>query len=221
MAISTDYSIQDVTSTSGTGRAATMAGGDFDTFLKMLTTQITNQDPLNPMEGSDFAVQLATFSGVEQQARTNQLIEALGAKLGVSSLSQMAGWIGKEARSAAPAWFAGQPLTLEVRPDGGADQAVLVTRDGYGRIVGSEQIGLGAGQVDWFGRDAAGARLPDGAYSFTLESWRDGAVIATSAVETYARVTETRLVDGDAILVLEGGAEVPAAEVRALRDPVT
>ena len=221
MTVSTDYTFRDAGSAGATGRAATMAGGDFDTFLKMLTTQITNQDPLNPMEGSDFAVQLATFSGVEQQARTNQLIEALGTKLGLSGLSQMAGWIGKEARSAAPAWFADRPLTLELQPDSGADQAVLVTRDGHGRVVGSEQIGPGTGQVDWFGRDAAGAKLPDGTYSFTLESWREGALIATSPVETYARVTETRLVDGEAILVLEGGAEVPAAEVRALRDPVT
>ena len=49
--------------------AASFSGGDFQTFLKMLTTQIKNQDPLNPMEGSDFAVQLATFSGVEQQVQ--------------------------------------------------------------------------------------------------------------------------------------------------------
>lgn len=220
MAVSTDYNFQQATSAGGTGRAAAMAGGNFDTFLKMLTTQITNQDPLNPMEGSDFAVQLATFSGVEQQARTNQLIEVLGTKLGLSGLSQMAGWIGKEARSAAPAWFADQPLTLELKPDSSADQAVLVTRDSHGRIVGSEQIGLGVGQADWFGRDAAGAKLPDGAYSFALESWRDGTLIATNPVETYARVTETRLVDGEAILVLAGGAEVPATQVRALRDPV-
>ena len=43
----------------------------------MLTTQIKNQDPLNPMEGTEFAVQLATFSGVEQQVQTNQLLARL------------------------------------------------------------------------------------------------------------------------------------------------
>ena len=48
-------------------KSSGFSGGDFETFLKMLTTQIRNQDPLNPMEGSEFAVQLATFSGVEQQ----------------------------------------------------------------------------------------------------------------------------------------------------------
>ena len=48
---------------------------DFETFLRMLTVQMQNQDPLNPIQSSDFAVQLATFSGVEQQVRTNDLLE--------------------------------------------------------------------------------------------------------------------------------------------------
>ena len=44
---------------------------DFETFLKMLTVQMENQDPLNPVDSADFAVQLATFSSVEQQVLTN------------------------------------------------------------------------------------------------------------------------------------------------------
>ena len=67
---------------------------NFDTFLKMLTTQLQNQDPLNPMEGSDFAVQLATFSGVEQQAQTNKLLQQMLTQSG-GSLGQLAEWIGK------------------------------------------------------------------------------------------------------------------------------
>ena len=47
--------------------AKAMINSDFETFLKMLTAQMENQDPLNPIESSDYAVQLATFSGVEQQ----------------------------------------------------------------------------------------------------------------------------------------------------------
>src|SRR5690606_19156239 len=95
MAITTDYALRDSAPAQAAARASSVANGDFDTFLKMLTTQIANQDPLNPMEGSDFAVQLATFSGVEQQARTNQLIEALASRMGVSGLSQLSGWIGR------------------------------------------------------------------------------------------------------------------------------
>ncbi len=46
---------------------------DYETFLRMLTTQLQNQDPMNPMESDDFAMQLATFSGVEQQVKTNEI----------------------------------------------------------------------------------------------------------------------------------------------------
>lgn len=218
MAISTDYLMQTTPMVQASGGTSTLANGDFDTFLKMLTTQITNQDPLNPMEGSDFAVQLATFSGVEQQTRTNQLLEGLAAQMGLSGLSQVSGWIGKEVRSSEPVWFGSQPVTLEVQPDASADQVVLVTCDSQGRTVSREEIGIGSGQIDWYGLDATGAKLADGNYSFAIESMREGAVISTRAVESYARVTEARLADGKAVLVLAGGAEVAAADVTALRE---
>jgi flagellar basal-body rod modification protein FlgD len=57
---------------------------DFETFLRMLTVQMKNQDPLNPIESSDFAVQLATFSGVEQQVKTNDLLTKLADSFGGS-----------------------------------------------------------------------------------------------------------------------------------------
>jgi flagellar basal-body rod modification protein FlgD len=55
----------------------TVITADFQTFLQLLTTQLKNQDPLNPMESTEYATQLATFSGVEQQVRTNELLESL------------------------------------------------------------------------------------------------------------------------------------------------
>jgi flagellar basal-body rod modification protein FlgD len=54
---------------------------DFNTFLRMLTVQMQNQDPLDPIDSADFAVQLATFSGVEQQVRTNELLGQLSGLL--------------------------------------------------------------------------------------------------------------------------------------------
>ena len=53
---------------------------DYTLFLRLLTTQMQNQDPLNPMDSADYAMQLATFSGVEQQVRSNQLLESLAAQ---------------------------------------------------------------------------------------------------------------------------------------------
>lgn len=201
------------------GRAGeSFSGGDFETFLKMLTTQIKHQDPLNPMEGSDFAVQLATFSGVEQQAHTNKLIEQLGAQMGVSGLSQLSGWIGKEARSTAPVWFGEGALTLDIQPDRGADQVILVTFDETGRELAREDIGTGQGQIDWFGRDPDGNKVEDGLYRFEIESMREGILLSTRAVGAYGRVAEARIYEGNVVLLLEGGVEIPVSEVSALRD---
>ncbi len=55
---------------SGSGK--TEAGTDFQTFLTLLTTQLRNQDPLKPMDSTQFVAQLASFSAVEQQVRTNE-----------------------------------------------------------------------------------------------------------------------------------------------------
>lgn len=58
-------SVVDTTATAtNTGLTkSTVIGSDFDTFLKLLTTQMKNQDPLNPINSTDYATQLATFSG--------------------------------------------------------------------------------------------------------------------------------------------------------------
>lgn len=197
--------------------SANGSGSDFDTFLKMLTTQLTNQDPLNPMEGTDFAVQLATFSSVEQQTQTNQLLNQMIAQMGGSGLGQAVDWIGKEARTTQPVWFGDTALTLDIQPDTRADDVILATFDAAGNEVNRELIGLGAGQIDWFGRRETGEKLPDGLYSFQIESTKSGEVIAQQDVAAYVRVIEVER-DGDSLrLIFEGGSSALAQEVSALR----
>lgn len=195
------------------GFSAAGTGGDFQTFLTMLTAQLKNQDPLNPMEGTDFAIQLATFAGVEQQALSNRFLQQMAGQ------SSIAGWIGKEARTTAPVWFDDDPITLDIAPHSRADSIQLVTRNEQGIIVAREEIGPGRGQIDWLGRDAEGAKLPDGLYSFTLESREDEELIAETAVGAYARILEAQFDAGGARLVFEGGSSVSAQEITALRDP--
>ena len=65
---------------------ASKISSDFETFLKMLTAQISNQDPLNPIDASDYSTQLATFSGVEQQVLTNDLLRQIQNKLTATDL---------------------------------------------------------------------------------------------------------------------------------------
>ena len=201
---------------SGAGDS-TFSNGDFETFLKMLTTQIKNQDPLNPMEGTDFAVQLATFSGVEQQVQTNQLLQQLLSK-GTNGLGDLSGWIGRDVRTTVPVWFDRSPLTMTVDPAANADAVTLVTLDARGAEVSRESIGAGSGEIDWQGRDAAGNLLPAGLYQFRVESAKDGKVIDIAQAGVYTRVTGAELVGNAPRLILAGGATAELEDVTALRE---
>ncbi len=194
-----------------------LINADFEMFLRMMTTQLQNQDPQNPIDSADYAVQLATFSGVEQQARTNSLLESMQSQFGLMGMAQMAGWVGREARTAAPVWVSGQPVTLSPEPAAGATRTVLAVYDAQGQLVSREDIPVSREAVEWAPTDAEGNPLPEGSYTFKLESYAGEEKIAGTPVEAYARVTEIRSGPQGTVVVLEGGAEVPASAVTALR----
>lgn len=206
--------------TAGAQRDAKGAlSSDFETFLLMLTTQMQNQDPLNPIESQDFAVQLATFSGVEQQVRTNQLLESLAGGLGLTGLSQLAGWVGMEARITGPAVFDGSPIELAPVADPGSDAAELIVLDRFGREVARETLPLQAGSVEWAGVGSNGAPLEPGEYTFEIASRSQGEVTSVRPVAHYARVAEARQGFDGIELVMQGGIVVASEEVTALRAP--
>ncbi|WP_411889571.1 flagellar hook capping FlgD N-terminal domain-containing protein [Yoonia sp. SDW83-1] len=192
---------------------------DFDTFLRMLTVQMQNQDPLNPVDSSDYAVQLATFSGVEQAVLTNDLLKSLTAQMNTSSLAGMANWVGKEARAPAPAYFDGDPITITPNPSAIADRAEVIVRNENGTEVQRFDIPVTSDPVQWAGVAPGGFPYPLGLYSFEVASISNNEVIAQTPVEIYSRVTEVRNHDGQTMLILEGGAEVASGDVTALRDP--
>ncbi|QCO55315.1 flagellar basal body rod modification protein [Pseudorhodobacter turbinis] len=190
---------------------------DFDTFLKMLTAQIQNQDPMNPVESSDFAVQLATFSSVEQQSLTNQKLDTLSGLMGVQGMTQLAPWVGQEARSAGPVYMNGTPVTIAPDPNVTADRAVLVVKDISGNTLAREDVPVSGGTYEWTGKDISGADLPSGVYTLSLESYRDGVEIETSAVESYASIQEVQMAATGPQLILAGGVSISAEQVTALR----
>jgi len=191
---------------------------DFETFLKMLTTQMQNQDPLKPIESSDYAVQLATFSGVEQQVRTNDLLASLGQQLGGTGLAQLAGWVGMEGRVAAPANFTGSPITVYPVTVGGADSAKLIVTDKFGSKVSQQDIDPNSTAMDWAGVDANGQPLPAGSYSFSVDSYAAGKLISTDQAEIYSPISEVKLGGGGGVMVVvDGGFEVLSDAISALR----
>lgn len=204
----------------GGGGGATTITSDFETFLQMLATQLQNQDPMNPVDASDYAVQLATFSSVEQQVLTNELLQGMTAQQNFSAMAGFAGWIGLEARSAAPAWFDGAtPVEVTPNPLAAADRAELVIYGQDGTEAARRSVPLAAEPYLWDGKDADGVMLPPGAYTFTLENYQNGELQVTDPLETYGRVVESRFESGKVVLVLEGDIVLPTNAVTAIRDP--
>lgn len=193
-----------------------LLSSDFETFLRMLTAQAENQDPLNPLDSTDFAVQLATFSSVEQQVLTNDLLSQMRA----SGLAQVSSWVGMEARAAVPVRFDGTPIALETAPNSAAARAELVVRDADGREWDRFDIATDGGEVTWSGRRDDGTLFEPGTYAFEITSYdATGEEISQSTPQAYGRVTEARQGADGPVIVFAGGTSVPAAEISALRAP--
>ena len=161
-------------SASDGAEARTSLTSDYEMFLQMLTTQMTNQDPLNPVDSSDYAVQLATFSSVEQQVLTNDLLIDLTSQLSASGLKDMAAYVGKDVRTQGPAYFEGTPIDIMPEIATGAESARLSVRNEAGDLVQEFELDPQGGGVSWAGLDVDGNPLPYGLYSFdvTLIRWR-------------------------------------------------
>jgi flagellar basal-body rod modification protein FlgD len=190
---------------------------DFETFLVMLTAQMKNQDPLNPLDSQDFATQLATFSGVEQQVKTNDLLGALNTQLLASSMGDMASWVGMEARMAAPAYFSGSPIEMVANPPSFADRTELVVKDKNGTEVQRIDIPVSDDAFDWAGVGSSGQPFQNGTYSFEVEAYSNSELIDTHVPDTFVRVSEIRTIDRAAVVVSQGGGIYPASLVTGLR----
>lgn len=214
------------TAATASAGASSLISSDFETFLRMMTTQARYQDPLEPMDSSEYAAQLAQFSMVEQQVQTNELLQSLSAALQTATATQtsvgaLSGWIGMEALSYAPAHFDGTPVTVAPAPLTAADAAYLVVYDANGTEVQRQSIPVSPDAVQWHGvAGLNGSTFPEGNYTFEVESFQQGELLLAERAQTYGRVTEARIEEGRTILILEGGLAVLADDVTGLREPV-
>jgi flagellar basal-body rod modification protein FlgD len=203
--------------TSDTEKATSAITGDFETFLTLLTTQMRNQDPLKPMDSTEFVAQLASFSQVEQQIRANERLESILGVLAGGGAGGLAEWIGKEVEVVAKADFAGSPVEVGISPMADADQAVLVVRNDFDQVVARLPVAAEEGRVSWDGKDEMGVTQAEGRYGFSLESYREGALLGTTEGRVFAAVSEVRLAEDGPVLVTADGTQVPLAEVAAVR----
>ncbi len=204
--------------TAATTSATTGLSTDFNSFLKLLTAQLQNQDPLAPMDADKFTSQLVQFSGVEQAINTNTKLDQL---IGMSSAS-MAGaglnYVGAQVETD------GSQVTLDdsgadVRYSLGAPAATVQISlfDQNGRLV-QQMSGPGAtgdNQAHWDGLLSPGVRAPDGTYKASIVA-KDAAgqpVVATLGQIGTVDAAEVR---NGTLLLSVGGTEVPADTVRII-----
>ena len=213
--------VSGITAASGTQSAAPASSSltsDYQTFLKLMTTQLQYQDPMNPVDSTEYLSQLASFSAVEQQTQTNKLLTSMQASFNMLGMAQVASWVGSDGRAAMPALVEdGASLSLSPQIAAEADQAVLLVRDSAGKLVSRVDIPINAKSYDWVPLDATGGPLADGLYELEVENYKDGAQIATTEVELYGRIQEIRGLNGEMTLVMDGGREIAASAVTAIR----
>jgi flagellar basal-body rod modification protein FlgD len=185
----------------------------------MLTTQAKYQDPLEPLDSSEYAAQLAQFSMVEQQVLSNDLLTTLTNQLGSSTMGQMAGWIGMEARTNAPVPFESAPITVLPTPPIGAAEMELVVYDANGCEVGRNPMPVSSEPVIWAGVQAGGTPLPAGLCRFEVDATStDGNPLPSTQADTDARIVEVQTLGLETRVVFEGGVEASASSISALRE---
>lgn len=147
-------------------------GGDFSTFLSLLTTQLKNQDPTNAMDPTEVTNQLVSFSQIEQEINTNSNLEKMISLQQTSALTTASNLVGQRVELSGNALpLQNGAATLLLPAAGTARQAHVQVQDQNGAVLYDTTVPLGSDGSTWTwdGRTLAGRQLPDGAYSYAIE----------------------------------------------------
>jgi flagellar basal-body rod modification protein FlgD len=165
-------------STSGAVSATATLADNFDTFLHILTAQIQNQDPLEPMDSSQFTQQLVQFSGVEQQIRANQQLETLISATRSNAGAALSGYLGAEAElSSAGAHYRGDPIKWRYALPKDAATATITVTNQKGNVV--------------YAKTAAAGELTAGSHDFAWDGELNGGGAAGDDEVYYINVVAT------------------------------
>ena len=204
--------------TQTTGHAAGM-GGDFNTFLTLLTTQLKNQDPTKAMDAQQMTAQ---FAQVEQAISMNGNMSKLIGLQQAAQLTAAAPLMGKTVEvSADRLSLQDGRATLRLPAAGAAREAQIAVLDAAGKTVRVATVPLGAAPTEWVwdGLDTAGKRQPDGAYAFAVDG-RDaggGAVPVEATVRARATAAERAAgANGGDLKLRLGGLSIGFDAVRSV-----
>src|SRR3954462_7698322 len=144
--------------------------GNFDTFLQLLTTQLKNQNPLDPLDTNQFTQQLVQFSSVEQQLKTNDFLSALVQANANSTNTNAVGYIGKTVTASGTRSELANGKAVWNFSTAEAANVTVDIKDASGNIVYTEtgELKQGAGTFTWDGKDTEGNTQPAGTYTIAM-----------------------------------------------------
>jgi flagellar basal-body rod modification protein FlgD len=211
--ISTDpttSSLQQIlSSTASPGAKSTTT--DFNLFLKLLTTQMQNQDPLSPMDSTQYTQQLVQYSQVEQSVQQNSTLRDILASLSSQTIGQAAQFIGRDAVFDSPVSGLGaKPARWQYAADRTMASAMVTIRDAGGRTVFTTPLDVAktSGAYAWDGTLANGGKAAAGAYTLALSAVdASGASVATTITST--GVVDAVQADGGVVSLSVNGVPMP------------
>lgn len=182
------------TTTSTNSTAKSTLVGNYDTFLKILTAQLKNQDPTQPMDASEFTQQLVQYSAVEQQLATNDKLDSMLKALNSNGITPLLSYVGQYTESKTTNQLVvqgGQALMAYELPSA-AQSIKIAVQDGAGKVVatidGTTTKGLN--RVAWDGTLDSGSTASDGVYKFVLTAKdSSGNALTVDDVRSIGKVT--------------------------------
>jgi len=143
-------------------------------FLKMLTVQLQNQDPLNPMDNAQMTSQLAQLNMVDGVNKLNTTMGSLMAQMQAANFMNLSGSVGKTALAAgSDVYFTGQPVSMAAKLNDAVASLKATITDPSGQIIDTLDLGpasTGVTDFFWDGRDSQGNQVASGAYKLQLSA---------------------------------------------------
>lgn len=207
--------------TSKTDAAIDSLNDTYNNFLLLLTKQLQNQDPLNPMDTAQFTQQLVGFSQVEQQIASNKSLERLISLQSSTNAFNAVSFLGNEvAVDSDRVSLKDGKARFQYDIEHSAGQAVLSIYDARGQIVLVQQAnkGVGSYNVDWNGKDAFGNQLPDGQYRVAVSYNDEQGKTYSSKITSFGVVDSTEITDGEVTLFV-GPVGFPIDKVLKVTKP--
>lgn len=180
---------------------------NFDQFLTLLTTQLKNQNPLEPLDTNEFTGQLVQFTNVEQAVKTNQNLESLIAATSATTLANTVSYIGKtvEATGTTAKLENGEAnWSYELRSD--APKTFISIQNSAGLTVYTTTVAGTAGKntFTWDGKLENGTTAPDGAYTVSIAAQNADGNAVSSDVSVKGIVESIDMTGTEPLLSING-----------------